>query len=735
MRKKDGGFSKLLRVCTTLIFFLSISILDVQASEVGKPTRFGTDFIQQDIIYTAHAATQPQVKGYAVTMAQTTSNVPSAPTLSGQAVSSTQIYLTWGASTSNIGIAYYRVLKSSAVGQNYSVLTSITGTNYTDNAVVAGTTYYYTVEVFDTAGGYNRSIDLTVTTPASTQCAAAGLRADTYGGPNHVCCSGLILEGGVCNVPATNHWVSNLTTSPSGSAYGSNGGGILSITADYNYQGSTSYAGPTQISWYVNSNLIEVQNLNYAAAPIYSGVARHISTDLWTNVQPGTYTVKAVIDSNNVLAESSETDNTLTAAIVVGTTTTTQCAAAGLQANVYGGPNGVCCTGLVLQGGICNLPTQTTVPDLTISNIEVRPRVNIYDATDKYEIAVTVKNNSAIEITNAQLFKSTVLVTAGTNTSDIEVCGIGGCQNAGNAYNASMYLSAPSVVSIPAFGTQTYVFNHQNYLLSASPSFKDGEKYTIKAIVDDNSGLTESDETNNTLKVTYSNPKQSTADKIIVCHKTSSDKYEEISTDQNGWINGHSKHDGDYIKTGTEKDGPPIKPVLKPLPSDDKDKKIQELLERIAKLEFRLSDLEKNVIEREKDRETIIDQKLTERLKGKLLIQPQENGEVWYLDPVTKQKFYLKDGDGAYQALRAFGVGISEKDFTNLATTNKTLRGKVILRVQAHGEAYYIDANGNASYLKDGTAAYEIMRSKALGVSNTDLGKIATGSLDTSTSQ
>jgi hypothetical protein len=104
---------------------------------------------------------------------------------------------------------------------------------------------------------------------------------------------------------------------------------------------------------------------------------------------------------------------------------------------------------------------------------------------------------------------------------------------------------------------------------------------------------------------------------------------------------------------------------------------------------------------------------------------------VWYVDPTTQNKFFLKDGDSAYQALRAFGTGISNKDFGRLKDPNfvKPLKGKILLQVESHGEAYYIDDQGQSHYLKDGAAAYEVMKDEALGISNEDLSKVPTASL------
>ena len=62
------------------------------------------------------------------------------------------------------------------------------------------------------------------------------------------------------------------------------------------------------------------------------------------------------------------------------------CAKAGLRADIYGGPNHICCTGLILQGGVCNVPPSTTCTDSDGGqnfNIKGRNEVTYYD-TDKH---------------------------------------------------------------------------------------------------------------------------------------------------------------------------------------------------------------------------------------------------------------------------------------------------------------------------------------------------------------
>ncbi|MFA5130389.1 MAG: hypothetical protein WC477_05790 [Patescibacteria group bacterium] len=128
------------------------------------------------------------------------------------------------------------------------------------------------------------------------------------------------------------------------------------------------------------------------------------------------------------------------------------------------------------------------------------------------------------------------------------------------------------------------------------------------------------------------------------------------------------------------------------------------------------------------------DNALIKRLTGSILLQVESRGEAWYLDPVTSKRFYMKDGAIAYEMMRSFGLGVSEADYERVNAGNTTLlnrlRGKIILRPQAHGEAYYIHPKDLAVYyLQNGDEAYRIMRLYSLGITNVDLEKIPTGIL------
>jgi hypothetical protein len=191
------------------------------------------------------------------------------------------------------------------------------------------------------------------------------------------------------------------------------------------------------------------------------------------------------------------------------------------------------------------------------------------------------------------------------------------------------------------------------------------------------------------------------------------------------------------------------------------------------------------VIERERSLTNTINQKLTTRLKGSILLQVEEKGEAWYVHPLTGLRHYLADGPSAYTLMRDTGLGITNKDLSQIPigieeraekidsdqdglddqledgigtdknnpdtdgdgfndgdeitsnhdplgsgqlTINQSLitrlTGRILLQVESHGEAWYLH-QGKRYYMKNGNLAYQIMRFLSLGITNEDLRSIA----------
>lgn len=63
---------------------------------------------------------------------------------------------------------------------------------------------------------------------------------------------------------------------------------------------------------------------------------------------------------------------------------------------------------------------------------------------------------------------------------------------------------------------------------------------------------------------------------------------------------------------------------------------------------------------------TQIDLKLAERLKGAILLQVESKGEAWYINPKDNKRYYIKDGNDAYQIMKFLSLGITNKDLSQI---------------------------------------------------------------------
>ena len=96
---------------------------------------------------------------------------PTLPTgLSAQAISSSQINLSWTASTDNVGVTGYRIYRctSSSCTPSTQIATSATN-SYSNTGLSASTAYTYAVSAYDAAGNVSsQSTSVSATTSSST---------------------------------------------------------------------------------------------------------------------------------------------------------------------------------------------------------------------------------------------------------------------------------------------------------------------------------------------------------------------------------------------------------------------------------------------------------------------------------------------------------------------------------------------------------------------------------------
>jgi len=120
-------------------------------------------------------------------------------------------------------------------------------------------------------------------------------------------------------------------------------------------------------------------------------------------------------------------------------------------------------------------------------------------------------------------------------------------------------------------------------------------------------------------------------------------------------------------------------------------------------------------------------QDLSEKLSGRILLQVESVGQAWYVDPKTSERAFLGRPADAFRIMRELGLGISEKDYNSFAGyAPSRLSGKILLRVEAKGEAYYVFPDDlKMYYLGRPADAFNLMREKGLGITNEDLNKVS----------
>ncbi len=128
---------------------------------------------------------------------------------------------------------------------------------------------------------------------------------------------------------------------------------------------------------------------------------------------------------------------------------------------------------------------------------------------------------------------------------------------------------------------------------------------------------------------------------------------------------------------------------------------------------------------------------LKDTFAGRILIQVQQKGKAWYIDPLTKTRAYLGKPSDAFRVMRELGLGISNTNLEKISTSdNPTIRnrafaqkfaGRILLQVEANGEAWYVNPVDLKRYfLGRPSDAFGVMRAQGLGISDDNINKITT---------
>jgi micrococcal nuclease len=126
---------------------------------------------------------------------------------------------------------------------------------------------------------------------------------------------------------------------------------------------------------------------------------------------------------------------------------------------------------------------------------------------------------------------------------------------------------------------------------------------------------------------------------------------------------------------------------------------------------------------------------LAERLKGRILLQVEQNGEAWYVYPDDLKRYYLGRPLDAWNIMRYLGLGITNSDLARIPTKEDNwdgeaglinrVKGLILLQVEEHGEAWYVSpVNGKRYYMGRPYDAFIIMTFLGLGITTADLSNI-----------
>jgi hypothetical protein len=62
------------------------------------------------------------------------------------------------------------------------------------------------------------------------------------------------------------------------------------------------------------------------------------------------------------------------------------------------------------------------------------------------------------------------------------------------------------------------------------------------------------------------------------------------------------------------------------------------------------------------------DNSLINRLKGRILLQVESKGEAWYINPKDGKRYYMSDGNAAYEIMRFLSLGITNENLDKIET-------------------------------------------------------------------
>lgn len=126
----------------------------------------------------------------------------------------------------------------------------------------------------------------------------------------------------------------------------------------------------------------------------------------------------------------------------------------------------------------------------------------------------------------------------------------------------------------------------------------------------------------------------------------------------------------------------------------------------------------------------VVDQALTERLKGYTLLSVDEGGALYYVNPDTGIAKYLGTHEATWSVIKTEMIGITNADLARVETDTALrtrLMGRFLLAVEAKGEVHYLrPSDQKLHYLGTGASTFDKLKFLALGVNEENMMKLQT---------
>jgi len=160
---------------------------------------------------------------------------------------------------------------------------------------------------------------------------------------------------------------------------------------------------------------------------------------------------------------------------------------------------------------------------------------------------------------------------------------------------------------------------------------------------------------------------------------------------------------------------------------------------------------------------TFANETLASRLRGRLLLQVESRGQIWYVNPADDRRYEV-NAENALSIFRTLALGITNDDLGKIPTDTNflnakidsdgdgyldiveaangynlfgpgkaifaqkittRLRGRLLLQVQNHGRVWYVNPTDDKKYEVRTATALPLFRQLALGITDADLSKIS----------